>query len=325
MFLILICLTIVKASNWKMLHNISIPFLNSTNFHNITNRPSIVVTFVAPWCSISKSFLNDIASNPLEASGGTKLDPPFPLAIVDAVQQTELYDTYKIETFPTAFLFQWGVVSHEFRATSSADWTATKVGTFYNASIKEKWNEVTILSDVDGFIDTMSVAGIWGRRPEGEGAEGEGEGEEEQIITIEDENNKAFVASLKNDLKIAIAARTEHGKKGSNEKSMQYKRYNALDGKVNRLQEQLKEMEMEMEMERQLHKQSKDLDRNELKDLKDWSKEPITPLVIGWFPPIHPGIEDPFQLHPRKDFISTPFLSAANSIQLKVSLKKTFL
>ena len=58
--------TTTNDDPWAPIRNLTVPFANITSFHNITRQPAILVVFVAPWCSISKNFIHDVAKSPLE-------------------------------------------------------------------------------------------------------------------------------------------------------------------------------------------------------------------------------------------------------------------
>ena len=163
------------ADPWSSLRQLNVPFLHTSNFtSHLQKTPSVVVVFVAPWCSISKTFVEDLSEAPTldPAETGSNLlpsDPSFPIAIVDAAKHQQLYDEHHISTFPTAKLFRWGVVSDEYQAISGKDWKPAALASFYNASMMRGMmsdgftpvGTVSVIADLDGMLDLIAGAGMW--------------------------------------------------------------------------------------------------------------------------------------------------------------------
>lgn len=92
--------------------------LSSDNFtENVQNERIILVEFYAPWCGHCKSLAPEykVAARQLKA-----LDPPIPLAKVDATSNEDLALQYEINGYPTMKVFRKGV-PYEYEGPRKAD------------------------------------------------------------------------------------------------------------------------------------------------------------------------------------------------------------
>ena len=105
-----------------------------------------MVVFLAPWCGISKNFITELSSDPSTVN--------FPIQLVNAVAEQELYDLYNIEAFPTAFIFEHGIKSDVYVARSNQDFTVNKLQSFYHQS--GSLNSVSTL-DQTWFTDSAAT------------------------------------------------------------------------------------------------------------------------------------------------------------------------
>jgi len=81
--------------------------LNPSNFDSfITEHPTSLVEFYAPWCGHCKELTPKWAE---AAKRAKKLSPPIPLAKLDADAHSELGSKYDVSGFPTIKIFQGGV------------------------------------------------------------------------------------------------------------------------------------------------------------------------------------------------------------------------
>ncbi len=181
-----------STSFHSIVNNISnVNFISTSNFSKLLRqKEKTIVVFVAPWCGISKNFLIDLKLHVNNKSNA--LD--YSLLLVDSVKETELYDSYNIHTFPTAYLFEYGVKTNVYHAQSKDDWTSDQMKEFYkhhdddsNGNIRKLvWgnNDISQLSYPEDIYKEINFAGLWSpsMEEEEEGEEGEeGDAEHRKI------------------------------------------------------------------------------------------------------------------------------------------------
>jgi thiol-disulfide isomerase/thioredoxin len=91
-----------------------VPSLTATTFESFVNsQPLTVVAFTAPWCGFCKKL------KPAFAQASAEISAEFPdvmhFARVDCVAESELYDRFKIEGFPSVKLFHYGVIANSWQ------------------------------------------------------------------------------------------------------------------------------------------------------------------------------------------------------------------
>ena len=92
-----------------------VPSLTSQTFDAfVQSKPMAIVAFVAPWCGFCKKLKSGFAAAAKDIAA--EHNDVLQLARVDCVAESELYDRFKIEGFPTIKLFHYGVFANAFQS-----------------------------------------------------------------------------------------------------------------------------------------------------------------------------------------------------------------
>ncbi|XP_048497202.1 protein disulfide isomerase-like 1-3 isoform X2 [Beta vulgaris subsp. vulgaris] len=149
-----------KAPPAPVIKEKDVVVLNKTNFDEfISNTKNIMVQFYAPWCGYCKKLVPEYAAAATELKeGGFDVV----LAKVDAIQETELADKYKVDGFPALFFFTDGAIkSYEGDRTRDAivSWLKKKTGhAVYNVTSTEEAEDIFLAETklVVAYVDSLT-------------------------------------------------------------------------------------------------------------------------------------------------------------------------
>ncbi|CAO2816580.1 unnamed protein product [Amaranthus hypochondriacus] len=134
--------------------------LNKTNFDEVIQKNEyVMVEFYAPWCGYCKQLAPDYgdAATELKESGSIVV-----VAKVDAIQETDLADLYKVDGFPTLLFFDHGVhKAYEGERTRDGivSWLKKKTEhAVYNVTITEDAEHILLAEPklVVAYLDSLT-------------------------------------------------------------------------------------------------------------------------------------------------------------------------